>query len=260
MVQFFLYSVRNVVNGKSYIGQTHRKYVDQRWREHKQAARKVAQGLLYRAMRKYGELSFIFEPLMVFDSQKEVDEAEIALITACGTQGHGGYNLAPGGFGGGPGAHSAETILKMHVAQGSPEARLRKSQQRHKCTPEMIARMKVAQSSPEMVARKKASLTGLKRSSETCAKIKAAQNDPAIKARLLEARHAFRLSPEHKAKLLASNHTPEALAKRSRALRGRPLTPEHRVKLAAARNSPEARAKFSAANSGPNHWRNRGKT
>lgn len=94
-----IYSIRNRVNGKLYIGQTSqdpKKYFySQKLRAITERDKKPK---LYAAIRKYGFENFEFEVLMTCLSYEEMNIAEIAFIHALRTQ-DAGYNLADGGGG-----------------------------------------------------------------------------------------------------------------------------------------------------------------
>ncbi len=81
-----LYSVRNVLSGKGYIGKTN--YPHARWTQHQQASSPLGE-----AIRGLGVGNFRFEPMMEFDDDEAI-AAEKYMIEACQTrQVQGGYNV-----------------------------------------------------------------------------------------------------------------------------------------------------------------------
>lgn len=113
-MEFCLYAITNRANGKLYIGQTRTR--SRRWQQHLKAAVRGTEPL-YRAMRKYGVDQFVFEPLITVESQAALDLAEIALIASCRSRiKQHGYNVSPGGLGGGSGPLRPETKEKIRRA------------------------------------------------------------------------------------------------------------------------------------------------
>lgn len=106
-MSFYVYLIRNAVNGKCYIGQTI-KSPDRRINEHFQGRRRSAIAL---AIKKHGAMNFTRHVLQVCDSQSEMDDAEVEWIQRLGTVAPGGYNIALGGKG--QGAVSEEIRAKI---------------------------------------------------------------------------------------------------------------------------------------------------
>lgn len=95
---YYIYKVTNTINNKNYIGQTHRT-VKQRWSEHCCDARNnYDKTYFHKAIRKYGEDSFIVEIITKTNSQEECNYLEQLFINIFRTTNHNyGYNLARGG-------------------------------------------------------------------------------------------------------------------------------------------------------------------
>lgn len=89
-----IYKITNLINKKSYIGQSVN--IQQRWKAHR-CKYQTEDSALYRAIRKYGLNNFTFEVLE--ECQKEqLDEREIFWIKYYGTHNkEKGYNMTDGG-------------------------------------------------------------------------------------------------------------------------------------------------------------------
>lgn len=222
---FFLYSIRNQANGKGYIGQTTRDDMYNRWRQHLRS-HKSGREPLYLAMRKHGSGNFLYEPMMEFSSQEELDAAEIAMILACETKTHErGYNISPGG-----------RLIAMETRK-----RISSAQKGRKLPPERVEAIRAYMSMPEVRERLRQQHLGTKASAETRAKMSAA-------------RKGKPKSPEHNAAVRAALSTPEVRECRRKLRLGKKHSPETRAKIAAAHKgrakSPEHRAALSAARTG----------
>jgi group I intron endonuclease len=91
----YVYVIRNVVNGKVYVGQTHN--VAARRSSHFYAARKGLKRPLYCAIRKYGIENFLFETLEECE-EAVIDAREqywVSQLDSCNPE--KGYNLTSGG-------------------------------------------------------------------------------------------------------------------------------------------------------------------
>ena len=99
--------------GKVYVGQT-RMPIMRRWWEHCYSARIGDDKILYRAIRKYGELSFGISVLCQCDSKEELDEMEYHYIRQyMSFKDQNGYNMTYGGEGSVGYTHSDEIRKKM---------------------------------------------------------------------------------------------------------------------------------------------------
>lgn len=115
----FVYVVTNLVNSKQYVGQTTYTEVERRWAGHLRYARarpSGRDGLLHRAIRKYGEENFAFNFIELPEvSQSVLDSIERKMIARVGSLAPNGYNLTTGGGSGG--RSSDETKQKMSLAK-----------------------------------------------------------------------------------------------------------------------------------------------
>lgn len=88
-----IYKITNLVNGKVYIGQT-RRSLKRRWQEH----RRELEGVLGRAIQKYGVLNFSVDVICIASSVDELNALEKFHIAAHDSTNHTkGYNIATGG-------------------------------------------------------------------------------------------------------------------------------------------------------------------
>lgn len=107
-----VYAIRNLLNGKCYIGQTKQKLTD-RISKHLYAAEKGSDQLIHKAVRKYGVDNFSMEVVMECGSIEELNACEKAMIEHYGSMVPLGYNLKSGGHNV---RYSEESRLKMSAA------------------------------------------------------------------------------------------------------------------------------------------------
>lgn len=103
---FYVYLLKNLVNGKVYVGETGNP--KRRYRDHintamsKGSFSKIKKQLIHIVIAKYGESNFEFSIIDQFPTQKEAFQAEIKYIKKYKSKNRKfGYNLTPGGEGGG---------------------------------------------------------------------------------------------------------------------------------------------------------------
>jgi len=111
----YIYKIRNIITNKCYIGETKKSNPLLRWNEHKSKIQKnIDCPALQDAVKKYGIENFTFTVLIIcFDEDRYKYEMEY--IKKYNTMVPNGYNLTPGGEGGGfyGKKHSQETINKI---------------------------------------------------------------------------------------------------------------------------------------------------
>jgi len=109
-----VYKIKNVVNGKIYIGQTIRELSDRIKSHFRQS--KNSNTLFSRAIRKYGINSFLWEQLCICSTKKNLSESETFYINLYKSNHRGyGYNLTSGGEGMGGLSPSEETRKKLRI-------------------------------------------------------------------------------------------------------------------------------------------------
>lgn len=98
-MEFYLYKITNVFDGKIYIGQSVNP--NGRWRRHKSDAKLgKSKSHLSRAIQKYGVQNFTFEVIVQAKTLEDIDEAEIICIKQYNSSNQNyGYNIALGGNG-----------------------------------------------------------------------------------------------------------------------------------------------------------------
>lgn len=112
-----IYLVTNTVNGKVYVGQTSQGF-QQRWNQHKNAAKSGNDCYLYRGIRKHGIANFVSEILEVLETREQANEAEIrwiAHLDSCNSD--KGYNGMRGGDGSEPTDATREKLSKTRKKQ-----------------------------------------------------------------------------------------------------------------------------------------------
>lgn len=97
-----IYCVHNIVNGKNYVGKTI-KAIDQRWKQHVRASKTLSAAAygtyLSRAIRKYGESSFVAYPLAWAPQHKSSIYERLWIVWFESHKAEHGYNLTMGGEG-----------------------------------------------------------------------------------------------------------------------------------------------------------------
>ena len=117
-----IYKCTNNVNGKVYIGYTH-KSLEKRIIEHKSCSKKGSHYLLHKAIQKYGNDVFSWE--IIFESQDKkylLEEMETFFIKENNSyfENGCGYNMTHGGQGGMTDKkHSEETKNKLKIARNN---------------------------------------------------------------------------------------------------------------------------------------------
>lgn len=115
-----IYKCTNKINGKTYIGFTNKK-LEKRIIEHISCANTNSNYLLHKAIRKYGQNSFLWETVYEsYDKDYLLSEMENYFIVESNSYfetGHG-YNMTFGGQGGMLGKkHNKETLNKLKIAR-----------------------------------------------------------------------------------------------------------------------------------------------
>jgi group I intron endonuclease len=92
-----IYKITNIINGKSYIGQT-TKCSSIRFKEHLNSLSRYKNRPLYKAIKKYGENNFNMEELLTIITNKDdLNFYESFFIKLYNTYGVTGYNATTGG-------------------------------------------------------------------------------------------------------------------------------------------------------------------
>jgi group I intron endonuclease len=213
-VDGFIYLIRNVVNGKGYVGKTIKSVVA-RFRAHKSAAICGESFALYRAMRKYGLESFSVYEVLRCDSSL-LNDLERFYICFYGTRtvgGHG-YNETDGGDGISGWTHSEEAKAKVSVAN---KGRIHSAETRAKVSAAGIGR-KMPPRSAEWRAKQSAShrgqipsFKGKHHSAETKVKLAALS-----KGKKLSAEAKAKLSVAFKGKKQSAEHVSKRMAWRTK--------------------------------------------
>jgi len=109
-----VYLVRNIQNGKVYVGQTIRT-IDERWKIHIRDARRGSTLYFHSAIRKYGAESFSIERLQICRSLEQLNKAEKKFIEkneSCNPR--FGYNHRTGGENSMPTLSARQRMSEAH--------------------------------------------------------------------------------------------------------------------------------------------------
>lgn len=208
-----VYKTTNLVNGKIYVGKTHRKDGFDRY---------LGSGKVFRqAMRKYGRENFKREIIEECETREDLDIAESKWIELLHARDPDiGYNLAPGGEGGG--AYEGLTPEQREIRNRKiSETTKGKPKRGHAVSEETRVHMQQAQQKkaqdPEYINSRK----GVKLSSTTIEKMSAAKKGkPRCGGKDWTGLH---LSEETKAKIRAARigmkQSPETVQKRKETIR-----------------------------------------
>jgi group I intron endonuclease len=129
----YIYLIRNMVNGKGYVGQT-AGLVEQRFQEHIAASNRGCGFALYRGMRKYGVENFSISEVASCDDSllNDLEKHYVKFYGTFSPVGHG-YNMTIGGDGSLGYTMSDESKAKMSLAKkGKPMSEAGKQARRGK--------------------------------------------------------------------------------------------------------------------------------
>lgn len=113
-----VYLIRNLVNGKVYVGKTE-KTLEERFKRHLSSSSSCS--LLSRALRKYGIDAFEVRPICSAFSRDALNYLEQIVIAQFGSIAPNGYNLTFGGEGGGIPSEAARLSLS-EAHRGKPRS------------------------------------------------------------------------------------------------------------------------------------------
>lgn len=206
-----IYEIRNIVNGKRYVGSAVN--FRNRFRSHLNSLKRATHHsvLLQRSFEKYGADSFVFVPL--FECQKEhLLECEQMVIDAANPE----YNICRVAGSGLGMKHSEETKARMRGRKMSEESKAK--MRGRKLSDETKAKMSEWKRSDEIKEKIRNTLLGRKHTEETKAKMRGRKVSEETSAKLRGVNLGRKMSPETKAKMRESHvgkkKTPEAIAKR----------------------------------------------
>jgi group I intron endonuclease len=230
MIYGSIYKITNLLNGKSYYGQT-RQPPKRRWSQHKGAAKKGGKMILYNAIRQYGVENFSFNVVHECKTLDELNAKEIEYIASNNTLAPNGYNASKGGDNY---EKTPETCKKISESNKgriiTPEWRKNMSNARKgkTITEEARKNMQNAQKGRIITAEAREKLRkvnlGKKQNAETIAKKSAA-------------RKGVPWSEKKRESMLGRVHTEETKKKMSISQKGRIISEESKLKMREAKKS-----------------------
>ena len=215
MKERYIYSIRNNVNGKKYIGQTCNPTI--RMRRH--LGPRSDCPALASAVKKYGSSSFSVTMLARGLSQDESNELERAMISLIGTMVPLGYNLTEGGDGGSLSPESMERwTASMKNVFKSPEYKKKQSQSQSDRRRREAADGYIHPRLSQEAADRRRTHLALMRADPELSRLRkeavaSALRKPGVMKNAGIASKARWAIPEFRAKMLAQTRTPEARSK-----------------------------------------------
>jgi group I intron endonuclease len=207
-----IYKATNIINGKSYIGQT-KSNLERRMKGHVDSALKNNDNRhFYNSIRKYGSQKFQWQILEHCDSKEELDEMEFHYIMQYNTY-KNGYNLTLGGDGG----NTKSKYTKEQITEWREKISKIWREKKFKHNKESIEKMR----------KNKLVFYSILENRERAKEInKESQNRPEVKNKLSKKAKERYNDQEYKNKWLLSINTEKAKKNRSLAAKNRPATSE----------------------------------
>lgn len=215
-----VYAIRNLVNGKRYIGSATRCFRE-RWRSHRcdLKAGRHHSARLQHSWNKHGEASFVFEVVELCASGHCIDVEQVLMNFYDATNPDHGYNICK----------NAGNCVG-HKFSDESRAKMSRSQTGKKRTAESVAKSAAGnrgkKRTAEQIARLSASLVGRKLPDDFGARISAGKQNVSQETRdkLSAAHRGRKQSAETKAKrsatMLAKKRSAESVAKLAESRRG----------------------------------------
>ncbi len=217
-----VYLIRNLKNGKGYVGST-RNSIEHRWRGHTKLASKGGGSVLGAAIRKHQATSFSIEVLQTYQcSQKELYERETFWMDKFSTRCPNGYNVIDGkGPNYGP-EFSKRLLSGWAEKEGSRRqlsASIKASWKDPSIREDRSSAIKEAWSQPGVKEKMSATATELWNRPDMIAKRVKIVNSPETNLKLSLASIKSWSDPVAKAQRLASMHSEETRRKRGLAIK-----------------------------------------
>ena len=218
-----VYLVRNMNNGKTYIGQTRFKSPIRRWSVHINMSKRGSTFAIHSAIRKYGENSFIVESLcsVPYNALNNMEAYYAEQYESYTWNTPGGYNMVWCG-----GSKVARSGITMNeTTRNAILASRVGSKHTNESKLKMSTSLKGRTMSPESIAKSASTRTGRKLSNETRAKISAK-----AKGRVISEEQRRKISETLKGKP-GHKHTPEICKFLSERMKGTKQTKESIEKM-----------------------------
>jgi len=222
VLQTGVYCIRNLVNGKRYVGSAAKSFQN-RWKSHRNSLRRgdhIARHL-QAAWNKYGESSFKFEVLERCTPENCIKKEQYWIDSCQAADSEHGYNQSP----------TAGSILGMKLS----------AQAKSKITNAVKKQWEDESHRKNVSAKVSATLTGRKLSAESLAKRTAKQRPQLI------ARNKSKEMRDRMSKTLTGHSVSEETKRKIAAsLRGRRLTEKHRLEIAKAHQRSDSKERSRA--------------
>lgn len=226
--KFYVYEIKNLINGKCYIGKTYNP--SGRWLDHQHEAMRNNNCCLYNGMRKHGIENFTFTILEEFNTEIESLKAENLTIVSRNTLTPNGYNATLGGGGIAGYKHTTESRLKIS-----------KSAKRKRPLMTIEHRIKISRALTGRTGSKHTKESKMKISLKAKGRTKSAEH----RAKLSKANLGKKWTPEHHAKVFGRKRNPhsnETKLKISVANTGKKRTLEYREQVRIRRTGRKSSA------------------
>jgi len=217
-----VYKVTNIINGKSYVGQT-TKSLNHRRKKHQWSNDGYA---FHNAIRKYGRSKFEWEVLEECDSKEEMDEMEFHYIKQFDSKVPNGYNLTDGGEGVIGYTHSKETRKKMSLSAFNRPTRIFSEDHKRRISESRLGNKNPNYNKP-MPKHVKKMLATINKNKTVSKETRKKISDARLKMPPMTYETRKKISESHKGKELSDEHK----LKLSEALTGHVVSSETKKKI-----------------------------
>jgi group I intron endonuclease len=222
------------LNGKQYVGVTSTN-ARRRRIVHLHHARKGRKGALQRAIRKYGQLSFTTQTLVIANDWGYLCDLEQKAIAAFRTRAPAGYNLTNGGEGTLGGDRPPE--LRKHISEAHKKSGHRPpSSKGYRHTAEAKAKIAAAGKGRVFSAERKSKIGTAKIGNKyALGRVYSEET----KRKISESQKGRRMPEERRLRMVGRKRSTETVAKIAAALRGKPWSEARRAAQKTAKRAEQ---------------------